>query len=161
MGPEDVVKCSVSQASPQSTSDSDIGSTNYGTEDFDRDKALRATGFIGKNTGIGGLQALHHTSQGKRRNLADSTGICDQNWDGNKKPLPGVERTLKRTHDYFYELLSGRDARRVVSCNGLTRKTTIAPSAASPHRYFPVTDEMSFLRKFWSAYDVTSDPAPA
>ncbi|KAJ5300176.1 hypothetical protein N7508_007419 [Penicillium antarcticum] len=29
------------------------------------------------------------------------------------------------------------------------------------HRYFPVIDEMSVLRKFWSAYDVTSDPAPA
>ncbi|KAJ5265215.1 fungal-specific transcription factor domain-containing protein [Penicillium rubens] len=29
------------------------------------------------------------------------------------------------------------------------------------HRYSPVIDEMSFLRKFGSAYDVTSDPAPA
>lgn len=155
------------QSNPQSTSNPSFGSTNHTTEDYDRDAASKATGFMGKNTDAGWLQTLDNSTQQKDTQAAGSTLSCGPNAKGDAKLLPGVQ-----------EILSGST---VTSMSYSLDDITIMPPASikarekppfhlteflvrqyfqTVQRYFPIVDEASFRREIWSVYNSTSDPAP-
>lgn len=161
------MECAVSQSTPQSTSNLSFGATNHTTENFDRNMASRATGFMGKNTDAGCIQALYDATQPKRTQATGSTSPGEPNADSNNKRLPGVKDILEgaTTTSMSYSL----------DDIAITSPIVVDPQWKPPHRsaeflahqyfqttqrYFPIIDETTFLREVRSAYNATSDPAP-
>lgn len=158
--------CLVCEPTPKSTSNLSIGSTNHAAEDFDRGMPSRTTGFIGKNTDAGAIQALHQATMQTNAQAVGSSGLRRPNIDG-KSPLPGVNDILR----------SATIASMSYSLDDMTitSPATIDPREKPPfllaeflvhqyfptiQRYFPIIDEASFMHKFLSTYNATDDPAP-
>ena len=154
----------ISQSTPKSTLNLSFGSTDYTTEDNDRNAISRATGFLGKNTDASAIRSLNLAAQ-----QSDTSPTCSSgpNINGNTTSLPGVQNILRETESTSMGS----------SLNDLpiTTPTQIEPQEKPPfhlgkflvgqyfptvQRYFPVIDELDFLRNFWSTYNVASDPVP-